>query len=100
MKTSDEIRSKITELFEQFQPQLQGYHNYARQVVALSEEFHKSALTETFGGIVEELTLVCTLNSAETPKSLDQTLAKLTEQKVKLKKIIYDRVSRNYYLYS
>jgi hypothetical protein len=96
---ADEIRSKITETFEQFKPQLDGYHEYAQRITALSEEYHKVRLAETFC-LPEEMIFVCTLNAAETPKSLDQKLAQLNQAGTKIKRIIYDRKERSYYLFA
>lgn len=96
---ADEIRSKITETFEQFKPQLAGYSEYAKRITALSEEYHSVRLTEAFCQ-PEEMIFVCALNAAETPKSLDQKIAQLHTAGTKIKRIIYDRKDRTYYLYS
>lgn len=96
---ADAIRSKITETFELFKPQLAGYAEYAQRITALSEEYHKVRLAETFCK-PEEMIFVCTLNAAETPKSLDQKIAQLSQAGTKIKRIIYDRKDRTYHLYS
>jgi hypothetical protein len=99
MKTSDEIRTKITALFEQFKSCLDGYHDYAQQVTALSEEYHKARFAEKFPSVpLEELTLLASIPSHQTPKSLDGFLAKLPEG-VTVKRIIHDRKNYTYYIY-
>lgn len=96
---ADEIRSKITETFEQFKPSLEGYKEYAERITALSAEYHKVRLAEAFC-LPEEMIFVCTLSAAETPKSLDQKIAQFNAAGTKIRRIIYDRKDRNYYLYS
>jgi hypothetical protein len=98
MKASDETRSKITSLYEQFKPQLDGYHDYAQRVTALSEEYHKARFAEVFNTPIEELTLLGQVKSLQTPKSLDEMLAKIPEG-IKVKRIIHDRANHIYYIY-
>lgn len=98
MKPSDETRAKITELFEKFKPALEGYHDYAQQVTALSEEYHKQRFAEVFPLAVDELTLLASLPSHQTPKSLDEFLAKLPSG-VAIKRIIHDRKNYTYHIY-
>jgi len=95
---SDEVRSKITALFEQFKPALDGYHDYAQRVTALSEEYHKARFAEVFSTPVEELTLLATIHAHQTPKSLDEFLAKLPAGTA-VKRIIHDRKNYTYHLY-
>jgi hypothetical protein len=99
MRASDETRTKIAALFEQFKPQLEQYHDYARRVTALSEEYHRARFAEVFPVPVEELTLLATIPSHETPKSLDEFLAKLASASVTVKKIIHDRKNYTYQIY-
>jgi hypothetical protein len=99
MKASDETRSKITELFEQFKPHLDGYHDYAQRVTALSEEYHKARFAEVFIAVpVEELTLLASIPAHQTPKSLDEFLAKLPAG-LAIKRIIHDRKNYTYHIY-
>lgn len=98
MNPSDETRSKITGLFEKFKDSLTAYHDYAQQVTSLSEVYHEQRFKEIFGSEVEELTLLATLNAYETPKSLDEFLAKLG-QCPQVKRIIHDRKAHTYQIY-
>ena len=96
--TADNIRSLLVELFDQSKPQLQAYHNYAEKAAALSLEFHTARLAEVFPGVpVEELTVATTLDTRETPRSLDTKLAQLAN--VPVKRIVFDRANSTFILF-
>ena len=96
----DEIRSKIIEQFTAFQPHMQAYHEYAGRIGALSVEYHNARLSEVLGVPIEEGVILGVLDARETPKNLDEFLAKLSQQSdAKIKRIIFDRVKATYSLF-
>lgn len=96
-KTSDELRHKILEQFEQFKPHLKSYHDYAERIAALSLEYHTARIGETLPVPIEEGTLICSLDARETPKSLDVKLEQLAS--VTVRRIIFDPTKATYHIY-
>ena len=97
--TADEIRHKIVEQFEIFEPHLKGYHEYAERISALTIEYHNLCLSGQLDVPIELFTLMATLDVRETPKSLDTKLAQLKTLSVKVKRIIFDHAKGIYYLF-
>lgn len=95
---ADELRRRILEKFEQFKPHVTAYQEYATQVHALALEYHLARLEEK--APLVELTLLGTLPSHETPKSLDVKLDQLAENGVVIRQVIFDRVGGNFYLFA
>lgn len=95
---SDEVRSKITGLFEKFKGSLSVYGDYAQQVGALGLEYHAARFAE-LGAPLQELTLAKTLDARETPASLDNFLANLSKTDKPLKLVVFDRANCQYQLY-
>lgn len=96
--TADELRSRLLDLYEQQKPAIMAFYQYSASAAALSEEYHAARFIERFPAAArEELTLACTLDSRETPASLDKKLAELAG--VTVKKIVYDRARATYYLF-
>jgi hypothetical protein len=96
--TADGIRSKLVENFQQFRPALEAYHDYAQRASALAVEYHAARFKEACPQVaVEELSLILTLDCRETPTSLDNKLAQISN--VNIKRIIFDRAHSAYHLF-
>lgn len=95
---SDEVRSKITALFEKFKSSLSVYSDYAQQVGALGLEYHAARFSE-LGVPLQELTLVKTLDARETPATLDNAIAHLNQTNKTIKLVVFDRANCAYHIY-
>lgn len=95
---ADELRAKIIATYNEFKLHLDAYYDYAQRTAALSEEYHAARLNEAFKITVTEETLVATLDSRETPKSLDNFLGAFRSEKP-VKRIVFDRANGKYHLF-
>jgi hypothetical protein len=95
---SDEIRSKITALFDQFKDSLNVYADYAHRAGALGIEYHVARFSE-LQAPMQELTLAKTLDARETPASFDNFLANLKASGKQIKLVIFDRANCAYHIY-
>jgi hypothetical protein len=98
--SADDIRHKILGQFKAFQPHMQAYSQYANGIAALSIEYHNARLRDVLGVTIEEGVLAIALDARETPKSLDEKLAQLTQiPGLVIKRIIFDRTKATYHLF-
>lgn len=98
---ADEIRSKLVDLYKKVEPHAKEMATYSQEAAALTEEYHKERLTETFPeALFFELTPVVSLNARETPTSLDKKLIELTGSGAKIPLIIHDRFNHQYHIYA
>ena len=95
---ADDIRHKMVEMFKGASGVLTAFYDYSRQAAALAEEYHAARFSENYPTVhVETLTLACSLDSRETPASLDKKLAELGG--IIVKKIVFDQARATYYLF-
>lgn len=94
--SADELRAKLVDIFKRFKPALDQYYDYARQVTALSEEYHRARLSAA--GPIQERVLLAKLDSRETPATLDRVLAEVDPASLGL--VVYDRKNAAYYLFT
>jgi predicted anti-sigma-YlaC factor YlaD len=95
---ADDIRHKMVEMFKGASGVLTAFYDYSRQAAALAEEYHAARFSEHCPTVVvEALTLAYTLDSRETPASLDKKLAALDGAIIK--KIVFDQARATYYLF-
>lgn len=97
--TADEVRTKLTETFQQFKPALDQYYDYAQRAMALAETYHRLRLKEVLGLEASEEILVASLDARETPPTLDKILAALPSDK-KIKRVVFDRLNGKYHLFA
>jgi hypothetical protein len=92
--TSDEIRSKLTGLYEQAKPMLSAFGQYAESARALVEELHLAKFAELGHPALEATVLE--IDTTQTPASLDRALAGIAPGQIK--SVCYDRTKRKLFV--
>lgn len=99
-QSADELRHLLVENFKNAQPTLQAYYEYAKRASALATQYHIASLKARFPAAqFNERTLVCVLDSRETPQSLDRKLIELADAGLLIKEIVHDIRDAKLYLF-
>lgn len=100
MQNSDDLRHQIMNQYNGFANEIRAFAEYSARVAALSLEYHKAKLTESFPAApMHELTLALTLDTRETPKSLDTKLAQFAAAGVTARLMIHDQANHSIHIF-
>ncbi len=86
----------MTEIFREQRPLFEAYRDYGERMQALSIEYHRKRLAETFGLVPEEAPIAIELDACQSPKSLDQALQQLGGMTIK--RVQFDPIKKRFFL--